>query len=227
MLEQVENLQFFDIETVSQYSSFEELEKNSPEMAALWIKKYSQRFKDEEDSYNDHFYTQKASLYPEFSKIICMTFYIDKKLYTFQGEEVDILKKVYTMFEKSKSVNFKWILSGFNIKQYDIPFIFKRYVINGLNLPKQFNFEGLKPWEINIVDVFELWKSTSYTSTSLETLSITLGVSNPKILLDDQTVHQLYYEKKDNSLIKEYCEKDCVSTKKCYEIILKTLLNLN
>lgn len=232
MLKNIENIQFFDIETTSQYSTFKELETKNEALSKVWVDKYVPRFKDEEDVNGDFFYTEKSGLYPEFGKIICVSFLIYKesegwKAYTFNSEsEVEILTKISLMFKNGREKGVKWLLGGFNIKQFDIPYLFKRYVINNLNLPQELNFEGKKPWEIELIDVYDIWKYSSFVSTSLEALSVTLGVSNPKAILEEKTVHELYYSK-EFDLIKNYCEGDCAATKNSYEKIFKSIININ
>jgi uncharacterized protein YprB with RNaseH-like and TPR domain len=49
------------------------------------------------------------------------------------------------------------ILCGHNAKEFDIPFLARRMIINQI-LPDKLNLFGKKPWEIPHLDTLELWK---------------------------------------------------------------------
>jgi uncharacterized protein YprB with RNaseH-like and TPR domain len=60
------------------------------------------------------------------------------------------------------------ILCGHNAKEFDIPFLARRMIINQIALPDKLNLFGKKPWEIPHLDTLELvWDYKHYTSLKL------------------------------------------------------------
>ena len=103
---------YFDLETAGNYKNLKELEKNNPRLADLWKKRCEWLRKN--SSSNDlektdaELYLDKASLHPEFGRVVCATFGVfsndgsSKKIASFIGEEVEILNNCNKFLEKSK-----------------------------------------------------------------------------------------------------------------------------
>lgn len=205
---------FIDIETVPQSSSFDELDDD---FKRLWDKK-SSFFRSEEDAPADVY--QRAGIYAEFGKIVCISagFIIDKEERFFR------IKSFYSDDEKQLLTDFIEVLTnwekdanhqicGHNIKEFDIPYIARRILINGLALPKIINIAGLKPWEVKFIDTLELWKFGDYKSyTSLDLLTKIFNIPTPKDDIDGSQVSKVYYEENDLQRIADYCEKDVLAT---------------
>lgn len=205
---------FIDIETVPQSSSFDELDDD---FKRLWDKK-SSFFRSEEDAPADNY--QRAGIYAEFGKIVCISagFIIDKEERFFR------IKSFYSDDEKQLLTDFIEVLTnwekdanhqicGHNIKEFDIPYIARRILINGLALPKIINIAGLKPWEVKFIDTLELWKFGDYKSyTSLDLLTKIFNIPTPKDDIDGSQVSKVYYEENDLQRIADYCEKDVLAT---------------
>ena len=103
-------------------------------------------------------------------------------------------------------------LCGHNIKEFDLPFIARRMIINNLNIPEKINNMGKKPWEINHLDTLELWKFGDYKHyTSLNLLAAVLDIPTPKDDIDGSQVASVYYDDHDLERIKTYCEKDVLT----------------
>ena len=211
----VENILFFDIETVPQNQDFETL---NAEMQSLWDKK-STYFRKENESPADVY--QRAGIYAEFGKIICISAgFIFKngnersfRVKSFYGDdEVKILKEfgnVLTSFCNSSKKN----LCGHNIKEFDVPYIARRMLINSLPLPPVLNIAGKKPWEVKVLDTMELWKFGDYKNyTSLALLTNIMGIPSPKDDIDGSMVAGVYYQEKNIERIATYCEKDVLAT---------------
>ncbi|MGB4576227.1 MAG: ribonuclease H-like domain-containing protein, partial [Paludibacter sp.] len=104
-------------------------------------------------------------------------------------------------------------LCGHNIKEFDIPYICRRMLINGINLPSVLQISGKKPWEISFIDTLELWKFGDYKNyTSLKLLTAIFGIPTPKDDIDGSQVAGVYYKEKDIERIAVYCQKDVVAT---------------
>lgn len=210
-------LLFFDIETVGIEEDFKTLKKNRPELAKLfesykgWIVK---RFPEEENSTIDEMFYNKSALIPEFAKIIVASF----SFYTPKGEihtqtfssdeEVDVLTEIKGLLNKVSKLDF--YLCGHNIKNFDIPMIGKRMLINGIKPPSLLPQYDTKPWDIKAVDTMELWKfGNNYSMASLELMCVSMGVSSPKEgEVTGNIVHQTYWETGGLDPIAKYCDED-------------------
>lgn len=212
-----DRLMVLDIETVPQFASFEQL----PEVwKDLWADKISKTM-PENFSLPDS-YQQKAGIQAEFGKIICIStgfFYTDKgsrlcfrlKSYTADNEK-KLLQAFTTDVEKFYHTTPDMHFAGHNIKEFDIPFISRRMLINQLPLPAFLQFSGRKPWETNLVDTMQLWKFGDYKNyTSLHLLANCLGIDTPKDGIDGSMVKDIYYNEQNLQRIVTYCQKDVVA----------------
>jgi len=210
-------LLFFDIETVGIEEDFKTLKKNRPELAKLfesykgWIVK---RFPEEENSTIDEMFYNKSALIPEFAKIIVASFAFytpsgDVHTQTFSSdEEVKVLSDIKGLLTKVSKLDF--YLCGHNIKNFDIPMIGKRMLINGIKPPSLLPQYDTKPWEIKAVDTMELWKfGNNYSMASLELMCVSMGVSSPKEGdITGNIVHKTYWETGGLDPIANYCDED-------------------
>jgi 3'-5' exonuclease len=205
---------FLDIETVPQTSDFEELSDN---IKYLWDKK-STNFRKPEENAADVY--QRAGIYAEFGKIICIStgyLYLEDhrqclRLKTFyRHNEKELLQEFSQMlyaFSKKKNVQ----LCAHNGKEFDFPFIARRMLINGVTLPKVLDIAGKKPWEVAFVDTMELWKFGDYKNyTSLELLATIFGIPTPKDDINGSQVAGVYWNDQDLERIVKYCEKDVIT----------------
>jgi hypothetical protein len=110
-------------------------------------------------------------------------------------------------------------LSGHNIKRFDVPFLCKRGLINGMQLPVPLQIWDKKPWEIPFVDTSELWSFGAWQEgfTSLDLLTCVLGVDSPKDDIKGDQVHEQFWAGNIDR-IAEYCQKDVLALA---QIILK------
>ena len=223
---EIKNMLFIDIETASQYRDLEDLKATGPEhMYDLWIKKAEsiRLYEPEKQDLNDaDMYLKCASIYPEFGKIntisigqvkfdeigIPMTanirsFYGDVEK-EFLGE---FLKIMSAIFAKSPSIQ----LVGHNIKKFDMPWIVKRALINGIIPPTQFHFQKQKPWENCLLDTLEIWKFGGMNGASLDLICGVFDIPSPKDAMKNTEVSENYWAGKLEQ-IKDYCEGDILAT---------------
>ena len=161
-----------------------------------------------------------AGIYAEFGKIICISCGLiygsgeQKKmtLKSFSGDnEAIILHEFSEMLRKWSGGEAKY-LCAHNGKEFDFPFLCRRYIINQLPLPSLLNIAGKKPWEIPHLDTMELWKFGDFKSyTSLNLLAHALGISTPKDDIDGSMVWEVYWHHKNLPRIVNYCQKDVVT----------------
>jgi len=225
------NILFLDIETVPEFGSFEQL---SARMQQQWVKKLNNSRKarsvSEKLTYDDlaSNYFEKAAIFAEFGKIVCISAGFlkcigstisDFRIKSFYGnDECQILQN----FSKVLRTHFydleKHSICGHNLKEFDIPYICRRLIINKLALPPIINIGGLKPWQTpHLIDTLDHWKFGDYKNyTSLDLLTSIMGIESPKDDLDGSLVAKAYYEDNDLRSIVKYCEKDVVSVAQLY-----------
>ena len=216
----LEHILFLDIETVPQFADYDSLDNPTK---LLWEAKT--KYQRKENFTPKEFY-DRAGIWAEFGKIICISVgYFKQKedpinfrVTSFYGEEGDILKDfkalLETHFNKSNH-----LLCAHNGKEFDFPYIARRMVILGIDLPEKLNLFGKKPWEVPHLDTLELWKFGDYkTFTSLSLMAHVLGIQSPKDDISEEQVRDVFYKEKDIDRIVAYCEKDTVTVA---QIILK------
>jgi DNA polymerase elongation subunit (family B) len=213
MLEQYDlnNLMVLDIETVPQYSAYDEVPDN---LKILWDKKTLYNRKEETA---ENFY-KSAGIWAEFGKIICISVGIftggkntGLRIKSFAGDDE---REVLISFSKMlKGQPNTLVLCAHNGKEFDFPYLCRRMLIHGLMLPSQLEIAGKKPWEINHLDTMELWKFGDYKSyTSLNLLTTIFNISTPKDDIDGSMVGDVYWKDKQLERISTYCQKDVVAT---------------
>jgi hypothetical protein len=205
-----------DIETVPCYERFEML---PDELKLLWGDKISKTVP--ESLTLEESYLLRAGIMAEFGKIICISagyFYEDenngvcfKVKSVCCEEESEILQNFLTItdsFFKSKK---HIVFAGHNIREFDIPYICRRLLINNIALPSYLQLHAAKPWEIEMIDTMQWWKFGDYKNyISLHLLATILNVPSSKGDIDGSKVREVYYEHKDIQRIATYCEKDVI-----------------
>lgn len=212
---QFEKILFLDIETVPQAYAFEQLDEKSK---ALFEAK--NRFQISPDKPIEQIFEDRGGILAEFGKIVCIS--VGMLHEGSQGKSIR-LKSYYHDDEETLLLQFKrlledhyntpyHVLCGHNSKEFDIPYICRRMLINGIALPSVLQIAGKKPWEINHIDTMELWKFGDYKSyTSLSLLCHVMQIPTPKDDISGADVARVYYEENDLQRIMVYCEKDVVA----------------
>lgn len=201
----------FDIETCPEVTT--EVEWATYPKRQCWEKK-AETNPEIDGSFKS--YLKKAWIYPEFSKVVCVSFKVDDHVNTIISQnERAVLSPAFEVF---RSWNGK--LGGFNIYNFDIPFLRKRGIINGFKPPMKLCIADMKPREMwdNIVDVMQIWKQTSF-ACSLDLLSQTLLWDSPKSDGAGDMVASAY-RSLNFDWIKKYCEWDVDFTIRCYDEIM-------
>jgi uncharacterized protein YprB with RNaseH-like and TPR domain len=211
----LENVLFLDIETVPVTRDYNMLNEH---MQELWDKKIAVQVKNEEGLPEELW--ERAGLYAEFGKIICISAGIFSSLEeprrfrikSFAGDtESDILMGFSRLLEKFRPGK-ELQLCAHNGKDFDFPFMARRMIINGMALPEVLNVAGKKPWEVHFLDTMELWKFGAYRHyISLALMAEILDIPNPKDDIDGSQVGRVYYKDNDISRIVRYCEKDVLT----------------
>jgi uncharacterized protein YprB with RNaseH-like and TPR domain len=222
----ITKLLFIDIETVGLSKNYPDCVQNHPSIANQFNKYFDwflKRFPEDNikdlgpESLKEYVFFKRTALVPEFAKIICVCLGFitnDNKIHKqiiIGHDEVDILKETNRLLDYFNEKDF--YLCGHNLKNFDIPMLSKRMVINGILPSKLLPSYDTKPWDFKVVDTKELWQFGSYSSiSSLDLMCTALGVESPKnseIKGDD--VHEAYWTKDMLHEISQYCEKDVLS----------------
>ncbi len=212
------DLLLIDIETVPQYKSFNLL---NTEWQGLWCDKISKTMPENFDA--SEAYHKKAGILAEFGKIICIStavFTVDEqhnlqlRIKSFyNNDEQNILTTFFEICGKMHKQNKQFQFAGHNIKEFDIPYICRRALINQINLPEYLQLHDKKPWETKMLDTLNWWKfGDNKNFISLNLLANVLNVPTSKTDIDGSMVQQVYYEENNLQRIVEYCQRDIVTT---------------
>ncbi len=219
-----QHIMFIDIETVPLVKDYDSL---SERMQMEWEKKarFLKRDAGEEVSYGQLF-TEKSGVFAEFAKVVCISF---GSLHHTDGKWVMRLKSIALDDEKKLLEEFAEIVArfvayntqmafcGHNIKEFDIPFLCRRMLVNGIQLPPVMNLAGKKPWENPHIDTMDMWKFGDYKHyTSLALLAEIMGIPSPKEDIDGSMVGDVYYNDNDLPRIAQYCLRDVATTARVF-----------
>lgn len=222
-----QDILFFDIETVSGKAEFSELPET---MKMLWklkanafTRSYDQPMTDAEVS---EFYTQKAAIFAEFGKIICISVArfdlkegqdLKLKVKSFFGhDEKEVLLEFAEMLRK-RFYRDEHRICGHNIREFDVPYLCRRMMVHQIPFPRILNLSGKKPWESTHIDTMQYWKFGDVKHyTSLNLLANVLGIESPKDDIDGSQVGPVYWRENNLARIVDYCQKDAVTVAQLY-----------
>lgn len=202
---------WFDIETVPECLSEDERIKYSKRIS--WESKIEKSDWKIDGTFKSYF--KQAWLYPEFSRVACFSYRSKWKTETIiEQDEKVLLQKIWDVF-----ASWDWLLWWFNIYNFDVPFLRKRFIINWLIPPDKLCIGDIKPRELKdcIVDVMQLRKQTSFTC-SLDLLSLSLLWESPKSDWCGEYVASAW-KSWSYGWIQSYCNGDVEFAERCYQAI--------
>jgi predicted PolB exonuclease-like 3'-5' exonuclease len=216
----IQDLFLLDIETVPMVESYDML---LPEWQTLWWDKISKTVP--ENTSPAEAWKMKAGILAEFGKIVCIStayFYEDDYRHTClkvksiaSNNEVEVLQGFVDLCGKMYKHNKNFQFAGHNIKEFDIPYICRRMMINHLPLPEYLWLHDRKPWEVKMFDTLNWWKfGDNKNYISLHLLANVLGLPTSKSDIDGSMVQTVFYEEQNLERIVAYCQKDVVLTAK-------------
>ena len=232
--EDIHKLLFIDIETVGIDEDLDSLHHTNPKLCKVWDETgwdyFKRKYSEDSELSSNEMFIKRSALLPEFGKIVCISvgFILpngETKLDSFYGEETDILERTYDLLNKVDKLGF--LVCGHNVKNFDLPYIAKRMLINGISIPKILPNYSIKPWESRVLDTKEVWGFNSFGGlSSLNLVCTALGLETSKEgEVNGSNMHKYYYDNSNkNGLdkIKNYCEEDV----KCTINLVKKLKNL-
>lgn len=210
---------FLDIETVPVSVSYSKLPDR---FKKLWGKKCDQlKLDDLEDSFDT-----RAGIYSEFSKVVSIALgfhFLDDlrepclKVMSISDHNEEGLLLSFDRLLKENFSSYKVIFCAHNGKEFDYPFLGRRFLVNGIELPVELQLSGKKPWEIYHLDTMEMWKFGDFKNyTSLDTLAAVFGIESSKNGIDGSMVRDVYYEDNDLPRIAKYCAEDVIVTSQVF-----------
>ena len=215
----LENILFFDIETVSRTNPAE-LDVDGKEFSMFQWKnrdKITGELLPEEET--RALYAKIAALSPAYNKIVCIsigyilgnTFYVK----ALKGEQKDIIEQFYSIMNSSRG-NKSWVPCGYNILGFDLPTTRMKALESKVEvqLLDKYSDSGKKPWNLTdtFIDLMEVIKGTYYVNISLDEACYIAGVHSPKDdgIIGSQVTEVYYSEGVDR--IAKYCNRDVVSS---------------
>ncbi|WP_051295873.1 3'-5' exonuclease [Eisenibacter elegans] len=214
--QQLSNILFLDIETVRATAKFEEL---SEDMQRLWeLKSRSLKLEDQSPAES---YADRGGIYAEFGKIVCISFGMlhgldsaqpSLRLGSFYGADERAILADFKQLLDEKLSGEKYrnlVLCAHNGKEFDFPYMCRRYIVQQIPLPKLLHIQGKKPWEIPHLDTMDFWKFGDWkASTKLELLCHLLGIPSPKSDMEGSQVNEVFWDAQHHRKIARYCEQD-------------------
>jgi predicted PolB exonuclease-like 3'-5' exonuclease len=220
---------FLDIETIPAYKDYDTaLRENYRWITDHFCRKFA---KDILEKPVQQVWQEKAALYAEFGKIVCVVVgRIDnegnlllKTLVT--KEEKLLLEQLAEILNKGKGN-----LVGHNILEFDAPFMLRRMWANGIVPPESINTDGKPKWELKITDTMDMWSGSAYKYKSgLDLICHTLGIPSPKSDMGGGQVAEVWYsmyndkgelpwdaETATYERIGAYCRNDVAATVNLY-----------
>jgi len=206
---------FLDLETVPAAADISQL---PDEWKNLWEEK--SRFLREKNQYSLEESYSSAGIFAEFGKIICigLGYFAQRngerifRVRSIEGDdEKKLLQEFANLLESHTGKPFR-LLCAHNGKEFDFPYLCRRMLVHGIQLPQLLNIAGKKPWEVAHLDTMELWKFGDYKNyTSLKLLAQLFSIPTPKDDISGADVYDVYYKEKNLERIATYCRKDVIT----------------
>jgi DNA polymerase elongation subunit (family B) len=215
MIPEFRDILFVDIETAAATHQYNELDERLKEQ---WARKAS-FFRRENKLSDEEIYNDRAGIYAEFGKIICIAvgkfcdhesgeLGLRTKIYAGHDEKA-LLTEFRTMVEKIDPTTLR--LCAHNGKEFDFPYLCRRMLINGTGLPAALNLSGKRAWEVPHLDTMEMWKFGDYKHfTSLDLLAAIFNIPSSKTDMDGSQVNHVYHVENNLDKISQYCRGDVV-----------------
>jgi len=159
----------------------------------------------------------KTALDGAWGKVFCIAYAIDDGELQVIQEESEI-----GMFSSFKKVtvdenNTPRHLVGHYIKGFDIPFMHKRMLVNGMG--PLFRF-GAKAWEYNASCIGEMFSCDPRNVPKLDTLCCAFDVDSPKSDMDGSKVYQAFLDGKHHE-INTYAMQDVRAIREIHKIMMR------
>ena len=217
---------FFNIKHVTAHKDVFEFQKKEPQLFKQWEMIAATKYKitkEKSTPFNSYMmmlndeYVNKGMYYPEFSKIIAITYAtvyakdgklnrVFKKI--INNDEFIVIKTFYEILDQiskdgvQSTPHYFPTLCGHNIINNDIPLYIKRLVKyrnkfdNKENLIPFIlkNHLKAKPWDANIIDTINLWKFNGMSNTPLSMIGEFLELKRTVDLIEMNELSKYYWK---------------------------------
>lgn len=225
---------YFDIETSRKYESYDEFKEADERGAKLFEKKVLKKLTKEEwdtlvidkfarNKFVRDEYVDLGGLLPEYGRVVCMAYGFYKPDggnrvlgCAFDLDEKKLIGDIAKAFNQVSSL--RLIPCGYNVRGFDIPYIYKKCLSYGIPVPSVINSFGKKPWEVLMFDMMDTWKGTSNSSATFDEMAYSLGVESPKKDMNGSEVGDAFFSGQYKEIV-EYCKRDVACLMDCSEKI--------
>ena len=142
----LENILILDIMTVPLHPNNDDLSEESQQLFTDKTS-YSRKKTSTADFY------ERAGILAGFSKIICLSVGYFTSL---QSKPRQVRITSFSQLLKSHFSRPYHRLCAHNGKEFDFPYILRRMMVHGLELPQALQIAGKKPWEVPHLNTMEL-----------------------------------------------------------------------
>jgi predicted PolB exonuclease-like 3'-5' exonuclease len=213
----IEKIIVFDIETAGRKYHFNSLDKSFQNEFISRLKREDNYTESElcDVEFLQKHWVKKSPVYPEYGRIICISYAIQKDgvLHTktiYEDNEKDILLKFKNLCILAEQRGL--VLSGWNIKNFDIPWIWRKMVYYNISRPTMLKITNKKPWNLDFIDLKEIIKCNSSIVPSLNETLLSSNIPSPKEGdVNGANTHQAFWDNRIEE-IKDYCELDVQCT---------------
>ena len=222
------NILFIDVKTVPEYPN---LQAAPPMYAAFWRDSYRKfdlpqpPFASEEEE--NKFFLKNAGTLPEFSRIVTVGLgYFTQKSDNLvlrctaieEPDEPKLLERLCKTLDKHGKDGRIYALCAHNGREFDYPFIARRFLINNMPLPKSLSKLLAKPWDSPHIDTLEMWRFGARRGTaSLPKLAWRLKIDHQLSQRASNTETFLaWHLGKDVPPISQYAIEDVILTAKLW-----------
>ena len=160
----------------------------------------------------------KAALHAEYGEVLAIGIEAEGQTTILTGDEANILKQFWDRADADcRQGLISWV--GFNILSFDLPFLFRRSLINGVSIP-----HGLQPvtryWPTFFRDLMDTWKAGDWKALiSLDRFCKACG--QPGKSGDGKHFKELFEEDQDAAVA--YLENDLKITRNLADWLLPLL----
>ncbi len=194
-------LKVFSVSQVQFYDDLSELEQY------YWNEKSTRLGYDDFKSS----YQNKSGIYAEFAKVGAIGLGVlkgDEVRFKFlhNGSEKDLLSEFVLLINNKFSAH-KYQFTGYNVKEFDVPFLSRRMIVSGVDLPDLLQVKSEKPWDYPHFELMNLWKFGDHKSfVPLGLLCGQLGVDY-NMILSVEELRDAYF-RKEIDLVEKYLQND-------------------
>ena len=198
---------FFNVKSVLEYPTLEDLEKAKPDMYENWKLLMIEKFNSLTTTMSK-LYEEYAINYPEYSKIITITYgkifmnenagKVDRILKKITGfNEAIILETFFDVLNTMPDVTLVSFNGNKDIQTLVKRFLYRRAEVNTIKMLPTVIKKALnaKPWESGAVDINYVWKFNAYEGNlpALSIMSDFLGLKKNTDLMSDSEISKYYW----------------------------------